>query len=538
MGALTSKPYAFTARSWELKAVQSIDITDCEGANIRLQLRGNTVLRVLPFINPVVNGEWISDRARFSYDALTKQRLSYPVLEPLGLGLLEANVKLKFFATNQNLMTRGLTRSGWELVFRWFKKAFIPGRDSLFGAISPSTPARASYEFKHIFSRLGCGHLLSYDIDGTGSPFTSEPWNVAPHLDFQSADSDLVICLGVNLRFEAPTLFASLRKALQRTPSKRILFLAAEDKGFAADQFFNLGFAIQPTLRALLLGRHPLSKRLTRAARPLVIVGRSGLMAIKLSSYPFLAFFKLISSKIWPLRAELTSSQLVLLLRPGSNAYFQAALATVDPVFTSRAQAKNENFQVRGRNFFLALGESSVAFVDRSKFAAVLYASSHQSWNSRFADASLPTLSFVEETEEHYNFAGRKQGTKLAISPVYEAARSSAQLGQALLQLFPRLADPACVEYHHLQELEPLKFGVPSTKFSVLSTLLQDGNSNLFGNTSAVSCPESDFYPTLTNQLYYQAGNYLSSSSTMALRAKLQSDGFSNFADSTKFSQR
>merc|ERR1719271_1628192 len=78
VGALTSKPYAFTARSWELKATESIDTTDALGAHTRVDTRGTEVMRVVPRLNEEVNEEWITDRARFSYDGLKRQRLDQP----------------------------------------------------------------------------------------------------------------------------------------------------------------------------------------------------------------------------------------------------------------------------------------------------------------------------------------------------------------------------------------------------------------------------------------------------------------------------
>jgi NADH-quinone oxidoreductase subunit G len=81
VGALTSKPYAFTARSWELKSTESIDIFDSIGSNIIINTKGNEVLRILPKFNEELNEEWITDKVRFSYDGLKKQRLSSPFLK-------------------------------------------------------------------------------------------------------------------------------------------------------------------------------------------------------------------------------------------------------------------------------------------------------------------------------------------------------------------------------------------------------------------------------------------------------------------------
>ena len=84
VGALNSKPYAFTARSWELGATESIDVMDAVGSNIRIDSRGLEVMRILPKLNEDINEEWLSDKARFSYDGLKNQRLDRPYIKKNG----------------------------------------------------------------------------------------------------------------------------------------------------------------------------------------------------------------------------------------------------------------------------------------------------------------------------------------------------------------------------------------------------------------------------------------------------------------------
>lgn len=81
VGALTSKPYAFTARPWELKSTESIDVSDALGASIRVDSRGPEVMRIVPRQNDSVNEDWISDKARFQYDGLKRQRLGVPMVK-------------------------------------------------------------------------------------------------------------------------------------------------------------------------------------------------------------------------------------------------------------------------------------------------------------------------------------------------------------------------------------------------------------------------------------------------------------------------
>ena len=81
VGALTSKPYSFTARPWETRKTESVDVHDAVGSNIVVSHRTGDVLRIVPRLHEDVNEEWISDKARFAYDGLTRQRLTYPMLK-------------------------------------------------------------------------------------------------------------------------------------------------------------------------------------------------------------------------------------------------------------------------------------------------------------------------------------------------------------------------------------------------------------------------------------------------------------------------
>ena len=80
VGALTSKPYAFTSRPWELRLTESVDVMDSVGSNIRVDTRGTEIMRIIPRLNEEINEEWISDKTRFSYDGLKRQRLTKPMI--------------------------------------------------------------------------------------------------------------------------------------------------------------------------------------------------------------------------------------------------------------------------------------------------------------------------------------------------------------------------------------------------------------------------------------------------------------------------
>lgn len=94
VGALTSKPYAFTARSWELRYLRSLDLFDAVGINISIYFRGNKIMRILPFPNAEFDDFWLTDRTRFFYDGLNVQRLENPLLKINGVWLFLVGVIL------------------------------------------------------------------------------------------------------------------------------------------------------------------------------------------------------------------------------------------------------------------------------------------------------------------------------------------------------------------------------------------------------------------------------------------------------------
>ena len=120
MGALTSKPFAFTARAWELRFTESIDVTDGLGSNIRVDTRGTEVMRVVPRLHEGVNEEWISDKARFSYDGLKRQRLDTPLVKDASGKLKPATwvrpAYLPFLSSRLCFWFGGLAKGGMRRV--------------------------------------------------------------------------------------------------------------------------------------------------------------------------------------------------------------------------------------------------------------------------------------------------------------------------------------------------------------------------------------------------------------------------------------
>ncbi len=188
VGALTSKPYAFTARPWELTKTESIDVMDALGASIRVDTKGREVMRILPRNHDGVNEEWISDKTRFVWDGLRRQRLDVPYIREGGK----------------------LRKATWpEALAR--AAAAMKGAKKLAGLVGDLAPVEAAYSLKTLVESLG-GHV-ECRTDGARLPIGNRGAYVgtAAIADIDAAKGILLI--GSNPRVESPVLNARIRKA-------------------------------------------------------------------------------------------------------------------------------------------------------------------------------------------------------------------------------------------------------------------------------------------------------------------------------------
>jgi NADH-quinone oxidoreductase subunit G len=191
VGALTSRPYAFEARPWELKKTLSIDVSDAIGANIRLDSRGREVMRALPRINDDVNEEWISDKARYQVDGLSKRRLDKVFMRKKG----------------------GLKPASWDEAFKAIAKA-KPGKD-IAAIAGDMVDCETMFAAKALLK--ACGSKL---LEGRQTGMDYDVSNLAA-VNFNSTlagieTADAILIVGSHVRWEAPLVNVRLRKAVKR----------------------------------------------------------------------------------------------------------------------------------------------------------------------------------------------------------------------------------------------------------------------------------------------------------------------------------
>jgi NADH-quinone oxidoreductase subunit G len=253
VGALTNKPYAFKARSWELGKAETYDVMDAVGSAIRVDYRGLEVLRILPRLSEDVNEEWISDKTRFIWDGLKTQRLDRPYVRVAGK-LRPATWREAFAAIAEKV------------------KATAPER---IGAIVGDLPAvEEIFALKELMGRLG---VMNLDCRQDGAALdpalgrASYLFN-ASIVGIEHADAILIV--GSNPRREAAVLNARIRKRFRMGEVKIGLVGEAADLTYDYDY---LGAGTE-TLQEIAAGRHSFAKVLAEAKHPLILVGQGALM--------------------------------------------------------------------------------------------------------------------------------------------------------------------------------------------------------------------------------------------------------------------
>jgi NADH-quinone oxidoreductase subunit G len=187
VGALTSKPYAFTARPWELTKTETIDVMDALGSNIRVDTKGREVMRILPRNHDGVNEEWISDKTRFVWDGLRRQRLDTPYIRENG--------KLRKASWGEALTAAAAAMKGRKLA----------------GLVGDLAPVEAAFALKQLVE--GQGGSVECRTDGAKLPASNRGAYAGTAMIEDIDSAKTILLIGTNPRDEAPVLNARIRKA-------------------------------------------------------------------------------------------------------------------------------------------------------------------------------------------------------------------------------------------------------------------------------------------------------------------------------------
>lgn len=379
VGALTSKPYAFKARPWELKRTETIDVMDAIGSNIRVDARGIEVMRVLPRLNDDVNEEWISDKSRFACDGLKTQRLTNPLIR------------------NGNQFETAT----WDEALASITKAFKtikPKTNEIKGISGALTDAESMVALKDLINKLDSEHLttdVKLNTEATGV-------DVRSNYTFNSTidgieDADQILLIGTNPRHEAAVLNSRIRKVWLRQDLEVSHIGEEFESTFGLD---NLGADVNALKKALDGGY---GKKLGKAKKPLIIVG-SGIA----DSEDLNAIYNVVGNFVAK-NANFNTPEwngLNLLHREASR------VAALDLGFQTVSKAVSET----APKIIYLLGADEVTNKDIPKDAFVIYQGHHGDMGASFADVILPGSAYTEKSATYVNTEGRVQTTRAAVN--------------------------------------------------------------------------------------------------------------------------
>ena len=250
VGALNSKPYAYTARSWELVRTESVDVHDALGSSIRIDCRGREVLRVLPRLHEDVNEEWISDKTRFAYDGLRCNRLDRPYVRRDGR----------------------LEPASWDEALAAAAAALGRAGGRVAAIAGDLACTESMFAWKGLMTALGSPHIDCRQDGGALDPTVRAGYIFNSTIaGVEAADACLLV--GTNPRWEAAVLNARLRKRYLRGGFRVMRVGPRADLTFPVEE---LG-AGPATLRDLATGKHTAAKALRDAERPMLILGQGAL---------------------------------------------------------------------------------------------------------------------------------------------------------------------------------------------------------------------------------------------------------------------
>ena len=392
VGALTSKPYAFVARPWELTKTPSIDVMDAVGSAIRVDARGREVLRILPRENEAINEEWISDKARHVWDGLRTQRIDRPYVRRDGK----------------------LEPTSWDEAFRLIAGKLKGLDGKRLGAIAGDLAAcEEMFALKLLAERLGSPNIDCRQ-DGAKLDPTLGRATYVFNSTIEGIDrADAFLLVGTNPRHEAPVLNARILKRIRQSQARPPVGLIGEEADLTyAYDYLGAG---PETLAKVADGSHSFLKKLEGAERPILMVGQAALARTDGAAVLALAA-----------KAAMTMGA----IKPGWNGFnilhhAAARVGGLDIGFVP----DDGGLDVEGMLDAASAGKLDVVYLlgadqidmERLGNAFVIYQGSHGEQGAHRADVILPGAAYTEKSAIYVNTEGRPQMTARAVFPPGEA---------------------------------------------------------------------------------------------------------------------
>ncbi len=375
VGALTSKPYVFEARPWELKKTESIDVMDAVGSNIRIDTYGWEVKRILPRINEEINEEWISDKTRYACDGLKNQRLDNP------------------FIRNGDKFNK----ISWNEAYEILKSKIETTSKNKIGCFTGDlTNMETAYAAKELFNKIFKSNLIESRNDNYYVNF-SEKQNYTFNSSIVGIeDSDLILMIGCNPKLEATILNSRIRKSYLKS---KLPIFSTNDVG---DQTYPYEILENSTnlIKDVVEGRSELSEKIIKSSKPIIIIGQS-VLKLKSGQYIFEELKKFLN-KNNKINNEWNS--LNILSRDAST------VGTYDLKIFSSNNGRNillEKLKENSIDLLFLLGQDKLKIERRDIF--VVYIGSHGDEGAKNSDLILPGSAFTEQDGLYTNLENKIQ---------------------------------------------------------------------------------------------------------------------------------
>ena len=387
VGALTSKPYVFEARPWELKKTESIDVMDAIGSNIRVDTYGWEVKRILPRINENINEEWISDKSRYACDGLLNQRLDTPYVK--------YNNKFE--------------KASWDEVFNIIKSKFNnTDKNKICGLTGDLVNMETLYIFKEFFNKT----LGSQNVESRND-YTYLNVEKRENYLFNSSingieESDFIFLIGTNPRYEATILNARIRKSYVQNKTK---IISLNNVGDLTYPYEFLDGKIN-NIKEISEDSHKVSKLIKEAKKPLIVFGQSAFKS-KSAKYIF-ETMKNFLNKNNKISNEWNSLNVI-----SDNA---STVGSLDLGLYKTTDGSNKVLEDLNNNKFeivYLLGLDSFQFKKKNEF--IIYQGSHGDKGAEIADIILPGAAYTEQNGYFTNLEGKLQKAYKASYPPEEA---------------------------------------------------------------------------------------------------------------------
>tara|TARA_B100001063_G_scaffold179772_1_gene168897 strand:- start:6209 stop:8260 length:2052 start_codon:yes stop_codon:yes gene_type:complete len=486
VGALTSKPYAFEARPWELKKTESVDVLDAVGSNIRVDTYNWEVKRILPRLNNEINEEWISDKTRYSCDGLLKQRLDVP------------------YVKKENK----LQKSNWdEALDLLIKKIKEVQPNEIAGHVGDMINMENALGFKKLFNLLKSNNLefreKKFYIN------SSEKINYIFNSSINGIEqSDLILLIGTNPRHEASMLNARIRKSFVQ---KKVPIFSIGDPGDLTYEYKIISDKTDE-VKKIINNESELSKKILSAKNPIIIIGES-VLELESGKYIFeeIKNFLIQNNKIskeWnPLNILIQNASTVGLLD------LKIIPDQKENNFTFFNNLENKKFKL-----LYLLGSDNLDFKKDNEF--VVYQGSHGDRGAEIADIVLPSATYTEQEGLYENLEGRVQECKKASYPIGEALEDWKIFNRIIKKMglndttnFDQLRKEVLNSIPNFSELNELPKNLESTNSKIESNFVSE----------KIIIRELDYY--FTNSISR-------SSKTMSecrqIRQKIKKDGTNN----------